>query len=499
MAEAVESSSSVKLHIYDLSKGMAQQLSLAFLGKQIDGIWHTGIVVYGYEYYFGDGIQAAAPAATPFEEPDKTVDLGTTCLKQQDFHDYLRQISNRFTHETYSLLSHNCNSFTSEAAQFLTGKDIPKWISGLPEDALNSPMGQPIRQMLEAQERSRKEKIAQILPWQESSSRYLNLPPINNEQITKHDNPIDDEKNKYSAKHLHDTLQFSAIFPNSLPFLTRDNKYAVFYALINSASNKYKKTEDPIKGSRTLSLTLEEQSILKKSVEICIKQTSDKIGQETFALFDYLITTWKPSDMFAVLGLLRLFILRPEGYAYYREKDIAYFDPIIRLIPNSEETKHSEKKEESAPTTSQIMAVCTICNLFVDSSIANKLIKEQKVINMAKSAFCSKKKMVHLMGATLLYNCALYMPKTDGDSTLEIVSLLSETIPSETHHESCYRSLLALSQLVFQNSSCVMMVSDLSLSGAMYGKDSNLSAIRSKVQAVYNDIQTILNSEKDNQ
>lgn len=45
------SMSTVTLHVYDLSQGMARQLSPAFLGRQIDGIWHTGIEVYGREYY----------------------------------------------------------------------------------------------------------------------------------------------------------------------------------------------------------------------------------------------------------------------------------------------------------------------------------------------------------------------------------------------------------------------------------------------------------------
>ena len=41
----------MQVYLYDLSQGMARALSQQFLGKQIDGIWHTGIVVYGHEYF----------------------------------------------------------------------------------------------------------------------------------------------------------------------------------------------------------------------------------------------------------------------------------------------------------------------------------------------------------------------------------------------------------------------------------------------------------------
>lgn len=37
----------VVLNLYDLSGGLAKNMSRAIIGKQIDGIWHTGIVVYG--------------------------------------------------------------------------------------------------------------------------------------------------------------------------------------------------------------------------------------------------------------------------------------------------------------------------------------------------------------------------------------------------------------------------------------------------------------------
>ena len=35
------------------------------IGKPIEGIWHTGIVVYGKEYFFGSaGIESCPPAGT---------------------------------------------------------------------------------------------------------------------------------------------------------------------------------------------------------------------------------------------------------------------------------------------------------------------------------------------------------------------------------------------------------------------------------------------------
>ena len=56
----------VQLYVYDLSQGMASSMSMAMIGKQIDGIWHTGLVVYGKEYFYGGGISWANPGTTPF-------------------------------------------------------------------------------------------------------------------------------------------------------------------------------------------------------------------------------------------------------------------------------------------------------------------------------------------------------------------------------------------------------------------------------------------------
>ncbi|VAI62875.1 unnamed protein product [Triticum turgidum subsp. durum] len=139
----------VALNVYDLSNGLARQLSTSFLGKPIEAIWHTGVVVYGNEYFFGGGIQAAPAGATQYGRPARVVDLGVTHLPREVFEDYLRDIAPRYTAATYSLLTHNCNNFSNEVAQFLVGAGIPDYILNLPSEVMSSPMGAMIMPMIQ--------------------------------------------------------------------------------------------------------------------------------------------------------------------------------------------------------------------------------------------------------------------------------------------------------------------------------------------------------------
>ncbi|KAJ7961510.1 desumoylating isopeptidase 1-like [Quillaja saponaria] len=131
----------VTLNVYDLSQGLARQLSTTFLGKAIEGIWHTGIVVYGNGYYFGGGIQHAPPGSMPYGTPIQVVELGVTHVPKDVFKMYLLEIDLRYKVETYSLLTHNCNNFSNEVAQFLVGATIPGYILQLPTEVMSSPMG----------------------------------------------------------------------------------------------------------------------------------------------------------------------------------------------------------------------------------------------------------------------------------------------------------------------------------------------------------------------
>ena len=147
----------VYLAVYDLSKGMARGLSQQFLGVAIDLIPHTGLVVFGKEWFFGGGIQAVEPnifRTSSGMQPIQTIRLGRTTVSHEEFERWCRPDGvggRRFHPSSYDLLQKNCNHFSHEAA--LEGlrlpNGVPEWILDVPRMFLSSPMGQMVRPMLE--------------------------------------------------------------------------------------------------------------------------------------------------------------------------------------------------------------------------------------------------------------------------------------------------------------------------------------------------------------
>uniref|UniRef100_A0A0A9Y875 PPPDE peptidase domain-containing protein 2 n=3 Tax=Lygus hesperus TaxID=30085 RepID=A0A0A9Y875_LYGHE len=145
-----EGGEDVYLYIYDLSNGMARVLSPSVIGRQIDGIWHTGIVVYNREYFYGSGgVQVAEPGGV-IGPPQEKLKLGTTHVPIDIFEEYLNGLhETEFRGEEYHLLNHNCNNFSDAVSNFLIGSGIPSHIVSLPADILNTPYGQLFRPLIE--------------------------------------------------------------------------------------------------------------------------------------------------------------------------------------------------------------------------------------------------------------------------------------------------------------------------------------------------------------
>ncbi|KAF9171277.1 hypothetical protein BGX21_006766 [Mortierella sp. AD011] len=139
----------VTLFVYDLSQGMARNMSLGFIGRQIDAIYHTSVVVFGREFYYGQGIMSAIPGTTMHGQPMERVDMGETEIPQEVFMEFMDNMRETYTADAYHLLDNNCNNFSNDVCQFLVGRTIPSHITSLPADFLNTPFGQAMRPMIE--------------------------------------------------------------------------------------------------------------------------------------------------------------------------------------------------------------------------------------------------------------------------------------------------------------------------------------------------------------
>ena len=133
---------SVVLYMYDISGGMASAMSRALVGRQIDAIWHTGIVLHGAEYYFdgGVGIERGGPGLTRFGRPVKTVSIGSTAQTKAQFEAWNRNQRSKFGPMDYNLLQRNCNHYTEDAAQFLCSLSIPDEVRHQVDIIMNTPM-----------------------------------------------------------------------------------------------------------------------------------------------------------------------------------------------------------------------------------------------------------------------------------------------------------------------------------------------------------------------
>ncbi|XP_061377197.1 uncharacterized protein LOC116770986 isoform X1 [Danaus plexippus] len=139
---STEEGEPVDLYIYDLTKGLASLLSPTILGRQVEGVWHTAVVVFGREYFYGGGgVTSCAPGSTQLGAPYQVERLGTTYVPFPVFQEYIQGLAtSSYTGQEYRLLEHNCNHFSDEVAQFVCGARVPKHIVSQAERDLPPPL-----------------------------------------------------------------------------------------------------------------------------------------------------------------------------------------------------------------------------------------------------------------------------------------------------------------------------------------------------------------------
>ncbi|CAI8609555.1 unnamed protein product [Vicia faba] len=126
-----KSNTMVYLNVYDLTPANNY---LYMFGV---GVFHSGVEVHGMEYGFGaheystSGVFEVEPKSCPGFIFRRSVLLGSTDMSYSQFRSFIERLSTKYHGDTYHLIAKNCNHFTDEVCQELTGKPIPAWVNRL--------------------------------------------------------------------------------------------------------------------------------------------------------------------------------------------------------------------------------------------------------------------------------------------------------------------------------------------------------------------------------
>lgn len=442
----------VELAVYDLSNGMASQLSEAILGQRIDGIWHTGVVVFGREYFFGGGIQnlpAGSFTTSNGMRPCQTLLLGDTQKSQAELESYLRSISLQYTQATYDLINHNCNNFSNAVSIFLLSTGIPTHIVDLPRIVFSTPGGMMLRPMIESMQNG----IAQSGGGSGSGGGLdpfgggmggggAPLATLSNTQSTDLNgstlsNTVTTTSPLVSAQQITTTTTVRTFTPTpeEKAFVSAEVDTNTLNVLCNKILN--------------YSASGEQQPVLVEGERQELSTTIAALSAASLSSFPHRsfvtlvrLTTVKPLQM-ASLFILRLLALHPPlcgewGTEQYASSQRAAQSLLTMLRAASE----GGPGGFSSPAT-LVMALCTLSNLVSSSAGCDLLFYEHERGDSAETAaearvsvcvdacawgLSHSKPEVRQMSATLCYNLSLAHAHVRGDSKEDTGALSTQSI-----------------------------------------------------------------------
>ncbi len=94
----------VELYIYDLTYGMARQFSFALLGKQLDAVYHTSIVMEGVEYVYDGGLTTMKAGTSHLGHPPEKKDLGKTRKSMHEILEHFEFLKHHYRSDVSNLI-----------------------------------------------------------------------------------------------------------------------------------------------------------------------------------------------------------------------------------------------------------------------------------------------------------------------------------------------------------------------------------------------------------
>ncbi|KAF0982881.1 hypothetical protein FDP41_010860 [Naegleria fowleri] len=470
----------VELYVYDLSMGLASAFSQQFTGKHFPGIWHTSIVVYGKEYFFGGGVQCMTPLTTPYGQPVRVIHLGDTQIDQSLFEDFVHTIGQtRFRMDQYNLFENNCNNFTNECSNFLLGVGIPDDILGLPREFFQTPLGQMVKPMID-----------QMMGGSAHPEQSPNLGAFGGGGMGSGmggmNNLAQMMNNPLVSQMMNQMMMMNmggGGYGNTTTTTTTTNNYSTYGSSSSTTSSTSSSSsfKDPLEIYRynksnvpqvmTKLKTTNAQFIddmngdtrVLNQLEQYLQlphQEHDKstlISDQTFIVLEKLLKHTKESDAFPILDLLRLLVLTSK---YAREITIGSHKNIIQII---EERFVSQFSSCSMPT--QLMVMRLYCNLFdrhyqqhsknlpemvqfIIGAQNGTEMRLTKLVDMISTSLSSELEGLRLTATSLSCNLSLYLPQQNSDEEIQLLSSMLEFLPNEKSKDVSFRMLLTIYRLM---------------------------------------------------
>lgn len=145
----------VVAHVYDISGGMAHSSSQMMIGTYMELLPHTGIVVFGQEYYYSREPAVCEPGKSLPSPVKKSIRLGRTSKTRAELSFFLENLNVEYTASSYNFLTHNSNHYADVVCKFLLeGSGLPAELLSLLEDMNATPRGRQMGTMMSAMESS---------------------------------------------------------------------------------------------------------------------------------------------------------------------------------------------------------------------------------------------------------------------------------------------------------------------------------------------------------
>jgi hypothetical protein len=429
----------VQLLVYDLTQGMAAAMSQGILGQRIEGVWHTGVQIYGLEFYFGGGIQCDAQgyfARSRGMNPTHTIEMGNTNKTLAELQAFVSSIRSRFTAFTYDLLNNNCNHFSSEVCKFLLNKPAPSFVMDQANIIFSTPGGAMLKPLLEGFTRGAYGQSSTLDPFG-GASTSVSTSSSTSTYSSSHPTASLSSSTSYSSSTsssggggapvvsavpapqlpLHQEIaRLIAPSPQAVknvnvelsPMVSKDSSTV---PIMIKKILKLPIIEAPTDNA-TPSLTSAEREVFLR-IESVYSTNPAGSSSLSFSGNDFMIVNSVmqkvPSIQMNCLFLLRLMVLNCNNPATLYEEDA--IEGILTMLASN--TLNG--------TPSHSMLLCVLSNLLTYSNGCSVAFKDDRcdragmILDAAMTAISHEKVEVRLMGTALMFNLTLAC----GDSRFE--------------------------------------------------------------------------------